>query len=209
MGLKGDIAEVKAAWSQSPWWMKAWLCLSAYLAMSSIASLAETVVKWKGFILDAINFYRRCISFPIKDLLRPLGLHLSEFQVDLLIIYILVLASMVRTLIVMTRELPGTRRLKFVPLMTIYYVILIFVVILISSFWSVKLLETLPFHVLIAILFPLLYHFPLMWATRSEKEIGKKVTKFCNQIYILYLVQMGSSVVVLCILAAINKGLYG
>lgn len=89
MGLKGDIEEVKSAWSKSPWWVRGWLSLSAYLAVSSIASLAETVVKWKGFIQDSINFYRTWINLPLRHVLRiHFDLNISENVTDIVLIQI-------------------------------------------------------------------------------------------------------------------------
>jgi hypothetical protein len=66
MGLKADLDEVRLAWPGYPWRLKIWLVLSAFLASASIASLSETVVKWKGFILDAVMFYQTWIADPFQ-----------------------------------------------------------------------------------------------------------------------------------------------
>lgn len=73
MGLKADVDEVLHSWSRSPWWMRVWLILSGFLAISSVASLAETVTKWKGFFKDAVSFYHDWISLPLRNLIAPLG----------------------------------------------------------------------------------------------------------------------------------------
>lgn len=72
MGLKGDLDEVAKVWRVTPWRIRAWLVLSLFLASGSIASLSETVSKWKGFILDSVRFYRRWISTPLLEFLGAL-----------------------------------------------------------------------------------------------------------------------------------------
>src|ERR1700692_2139879 len=85
MGLKGDVDEVVTTWRKASWPLKAWLLLSCSLAISSVASLAEAVTKWKGFFKDEIEFYRRWISTPLRDdLLAPMGIHLTRSKIDLL-----------------------------------------------------------------------------------------------------------------------------
>lgn len=70
MGLKGDLHEVATVWSQSSWRVKAYLALSAFLASGSIASLSETVFRWKGFVSDAVSFYQTYISDQLLRLLQ-------------------------------------------------------------------------------------------------------------------------------------------
>lgn len=69
MGLKGDLQEVATVWDKSSWRVKAYLLLSAFLASGSIASLSDTVFRWKGFLRDALLFYQVYIS---DQLLRVL-----------------------------------------------------------------------------------------------------------------------------------------
>lgn len=64
MGLKADIDEVAKVWRQSPWRVRLFLALSLLLASSSIASLSETIFKWRGFLLDGLTFYRHYITGP-------------------------------------------------------------------------------------------------------------------------------------------------
>ena len=87
MGLKSDFEEVSADWQKTPWRLKLWLILSLFLASGSIASLSETVAKWKGFILDAVNFYRGWFSEPLHDLLaQALRVSLPNGTSDALIV---------------------------------------------------------------------------------------------------------------------------
>lgn len=105
MGLKGDIEEVKTVWSKSAWWVRCWLALSAYLAVSSIASLAETVVKWKGFFQDAINFNKTWINSPLRNILRIcLNLNLPEMVTNFIVVQIIIFSIY---FIVITSEMEG------------------------------------------------------------------------------------------------------
>lgn len=70
MGLKGDLDEVVIVWNKSPWRVKAYLAISAFLASGSIASLSDTVFRWKGFISDALLFYQTYISDQLFRLLQ-------------------------------------------------------------------------------------------------------------------------------------------
>jgi hypothetical protein len=69
MGLKADFDEVRAAWPSYPWRLRLWLVLSLFLASGSIASLSDTIFRWKGFVLDAIDFYAAYVSEPVRKAL--------------------------------------------------------------------------------------------------------------------------------------------
>ena len=65
MGLKGDIEEVSQVWDVAPWRVRLYLVISVFLATSGVASLSETVFRWKGFILDGVSLYREWIGEPL------------------------------------------------------------------------------------------------------------------------------------------------
>jgi hypothetical protein len=90
---------VTATWSQAPWWIRAWLVLSGFLAISSVASLAEAVTKWKGFIGDAISFYRQWISGPFKEALSAfLNVQINPLAADGAILGFIFTFSFIRLL---------------------------------------------------------------------------------------------------------------
>ncbi len=72
VGLKSDFEEVLSVWSRSPWRVRVWLALSLVLASGSIASLSETIAKWKGFILSGLSLYRNSFLLPVRDFLSEL-----------------------------------------------------------------------------------------------------------------------------------------
>jgi hypothetical protein len=97
LGLRGDFVELAAVWDRSPWRIRVLLILSGFLATASIASLAEAVAKWKGFILTGVSFYRDYIRDPIASHLSSLGLpHLSADSMDFLTISLLASGAVLR-----------------------------------------------------------------------------------------------------------------
>lgn len=69
MGIHGDIEETKKLWSHASFPTKALLIVFTFLNFSSITSLADTVFKWKGFILDGVSFYQKWVRNPISEIL--------------------------------------------------------------------------------------------------------------------------------------------
>jgi hypothetical protein len=97
MGLKGDIDEVAKVWISSPWRIKVYLALSTLLASGSIASLSDVLFKWKGFVLDAVVFYRSRIGVPFHNLMQSaVDVRLPEGFSDHILLWILLLASLTR-----------------------------------------------------------------------------------------------------------------
>jgi len=98
MGLKGDLQEVTSVWKRSSWRVKAYLTLSLFLASGSIASLSETVFRWKGFISDALSFYRTHISDQIFWMLRSAFSQVPPAASDLLILSMLYIGAHLRVI---------------------------------------------------------------------------------------------------------------
>lgn len=91
MGLKGDLQEVATVWEKSSWRVKAYLLLSAFLASGSIASLSDTVFRWKGFFRDALSFYQAYVS---DQLLRALQFVFQTIQVPAGVSHLLILSAL-------------------------------------------------------------------------------------------------------------------
>ncbi|RFC34099.1 MAG: hypothetical protein DID90_2727554820 [Candidatus Nitrotoga sp. LAW] len=72
MGIKGDWNEVADIWSRSPWRVRVLLGVSLFLASNSIATLSDTVFRWKGFIKDALSFYQQYVTVPLWSVIREL-----------------------------------------------------------------------------------------------------------------------------------------
>lgn len=109
MGLKADLDEVTQYWDRSPWRVKVFLFISLFLATSSLASLSETVFKWKGFILDALVFYRSNFSQPASEFLTRVFVHpLPDSFIDGAVLLGLFHGALIRALF-LRRVKPSTR----------------------------------------------------------------------------------------------------
>ncbi|WP_053159115.1 hypothetical protein [Pseudomonas sp. P1.8] len=103
MGLKGDWDEAKKMWSNSSLLMKLIITVSLFVNIGSIASLSETIFKWKSFILEGLSFYHDYIADPVTQTLNLIGLHYSRTDINVLFLISLYAGSYFRA--VGTREL--------------------------------------------------------------------------------------------------------
>lgn len=68
MSLNGEANELRNMWTSASWPLKGWLVLSFFISISSLASLSETIIKWRSFFRDAVHFYQEWIGEPLKEL---------------------------------------------------------------------------------------------------------------------------------------------
>lgn len=99
MGFKADVEEVTKAWSAARWRLRTFLILTLFMASGAVASLSETVAKWKGFFLDAVRFYQQYISLPAGKLLSALvSIPLPVGTADALVLLTLMMSANIRIL---------------------------------------------------------------------------------------------------------------
>ncbi|MBC8754849.1 hypothetical protein H2O64_09220 [Kordia sp. YSTF-M3] len=98
MGLLGDIDELKNKWKNASLSLKILVILTSFINLNAIASLSETIFKWKSFILVGIEFYNSTIIEPIKTLLEFFHLNLSETLINLIIVNTMIYGSLLRLL---------------------------------------------------------------------------------------------------------------
>ena len=96
MGIFGDIHEVKSKWKELSPRNRILVILPAFFAISPIASLTETIIKWKGFFATGIDFYKTHIIQPLLDATAWLDLEYTESQSDLIVIGFLVMSGYTR-----------------------------------------------------------------------------------------------------------------
>jgi hypothetical protein len=126
MGLRSDIEEVTQYWSRSPWRVKLFLLLALFLSTSSLASLSEAVFKWKGFILDALVFYRTHLSHPFSEFVSRLSGHpVPAHFVDGAVLLGLFHATLIRALLLRRQSLP--RRITDVAFFLLTYSAMLYV----------------------------------------------------------------------------------
>lgn len=107
MSLMGEVDEIVTTWRKASWAVRFLLLVSGFLSVSAIASMSEQVTKWKGFFKDEIEFYRGWISTPLQVYVFPLiGLHFPHSFVDFLVFYFLAIGSLVRSMVIVSRNAP-------------------------------------------------------------------------------------------------------
>jgi hypothetical protein len=186
MGLKGDVEEVVLKWREAPWWLRVWLGLSGFLAVSSIASMAESVAKWKGFFKDALEFYRATITVPLRSLLQSLGIDIVPIRADLAVIGIVAAASLIRHAMLVTDWKNKKDRNKGITA-----IVGVVLGIGVGIYRSLNNISPLNWYLVAVglvsvLLFPIAYGLKKAW---------------------IYYVQLGGVIAIVCTLAAINAGL--
>lgn len=97
MGLKADLEEVTGYWARSPWRVRVFLAIALFLSATSLASISEAVFKWKGFILEALDFYRQFIAGPIGSFVTTVtGLAVTPQWIDSAVLLGLFLGALAR-----------------------------------------------------------------------------------------------------------------
>lgn len=81
LNIENDWSNIKSVFRDAGVLTKLFLIVTFFLALSAIASLADTIFAWKGFILEAINFYRGYFVEPLRSLSLNFGLHFSENEI--------------------------------------------------------------------------------------------------------------------------------
>lgn len=81
LNIEKDWTSIRRVFREAGVLTKLFLIVSFFLALSAIASLSDTIFAWKGFILEAINFYRGYFVEPIRSLSSNFRLHYSENEI--------------------------------------------------------------------------------------------------------------------------------
>nr|ABE73745.1 putative cytochrome/quinol oxidase [Parazoarcus communis] len=96
MDIIEEVKDFKKIWANRTPTGKIILAVSFVLSAISIGSLADTVFAFKGFIVEAINFYQH-ISEPARQYLSDLlGVNISRFSQDSLTMLILTIGAQSR-----------------------------------------------------------------------------------------------------------------
>nr|WP_320165781.1 hypothetical protein [uncultured Methylophaga sp.] len=84
--MEEDWRRIKQLWAESSLTFKVIQCISVFLTVSSVTSLSEKIIEWRGFIKDGIDFYHNSISLPIISILQTFNLNIDQPEFDWLII---------------------------------------------------------------------------------------------------------------------------
>ena len=97
--INKDVQDARKLWGDSSLFMKIVIGASIFLTTGSITSLSDVVFEWKGFILDGIEAYRALVVTPLREFAREYNLVYRARTIDVLMIYGVFLASMVRLIL--------------------------------------------------------------------------------------------------------------
>jgi hypothetical protein len=86
MDLNKEIAEFRSAFRDGGVLTRTFLILGFFFALSSLASLSSTIVEWKGFIREAINFYQLYLVGSISSVASKVGFSYSQAEINVSII---------------------------------------------------------------------------------------------------------------------------
>lgn len=183
MGLKSDVDEVTSYWSRAPWRVRIVLVLVLFLSSTSLASLSESVIKWKGFLLDALTFYRAHVLRPLTEVAQSLVGHpLSTTFLDNAVLYGLFFAALTRALLL--RNSSKLRKAGDVVFMGAIYA---------AMLWNLSGLRDNPGETSIWALYPL-FLFCAYFITKGAERL-------------LAMVYMLTPVLFVGVLAAVSLGL--
>jgi len=79
--LDSEIEKLKQSFKEGGILTKMVMFLGFFLSLSSLTSLAEEIVKWKGFILSGLNFYKTVFVGFIQYISKYLSLGFSEQEI--------------------------------------------------------------------------------------------------------------------------------
>lgn len=152
MGLLGDFKEVTENWKERSLGFKVISIFALFLTISSITSLADIIIEWKGFIRDGLSFYHDNFRDPIRELLEVVNLSYSPEQADSLTVFTLAYLTAIRTVILEYKEkVIGKRTMIFYLVSFILLVLLTNIVVgsVVNSFLYIIIPGVLAFGIII------------------------------------------------------------
>ena len=83
MSFQEDIKNARILWSDSTLISKLLVGIGVIAASTTLASVSQYVIKWKGAILEAVAFYRSYFSEPLVAWLLQIEIHFPHQAVDI------------------------------------------------------------------------------------------------------------------------------
>ncbi len=206
--IKKMSEEILAAWKATPGLMKYVLVIAIVLNASSLASLSENIIKWKGFIKAGIDLYRD-ITLPVITYVENI-FHFTviQWRLDFIIVYYIVAIADMRTL-----KAPFTFD-KSSALNNVIFVV--FAYIWLPLFFLSGYYWLWQYEVLVLLGFILFLHIatPIGMVVAYGVDEGNGVVFSENELVIkrksiLFIVSVVSALLLVCTAAAINQGLRG
>ncbi|WP_024850987.1 hypothetical protein [Hydrogenovibrio kuenenii] len=209
MNILKEFTEVKANFQKSSILFKIISVLGFFLSFSSLTSISNSIVEWKGFILDALNFYNFYYVNTIRSFSGMIGLSYRPVEIHVATVSSICMITEIRaqksTLESMNRKYDSNDKPQLLSLWIIGGVT-------VSGLWiwfglfepKIHALLNIIFLILLPIFMTLPTFIPLM-PKPSFDNLMKEASATYFKKYYFYL---GSLFLVVCILAAINTGIH-
>lgn len=99
MGILSDAEELAKAFPKASWPTKI-IILSGFLgSVTSLASISDSVYKWKGFVANFLNLYYEFVKVPFVEMTSFLPLYIPPYTLDYLILSTCTVLAMYRAII--------------------------------------------------------------------------------------------------------------
>lgn len=86
MGLQDDLQTLKRTWTSLSLLGKIFFGASFLCSTASVASIADVVFSFKGFIVEGTRFYHQCTAFFTNWVTNLLDIKVNQMTIDALII---------------------------------------------------------------------------------------------------------------------------
>jgi len=209
MDLNKEITEFKESFKSGGALTKTFLVFGFILSVSSLTSLSSVVIGWKGFILEALNFYQLYFVSPISSCASIVGLHYSKAEIHVATISSICVTVGIRLIAegqrIAFRKINAKYNSALVPNMTMYWVIAIVFPIGIWSWYGVSdpIIRTWVV-VFVSVFYPAFIVLPKLLMSKFGWVIYEKGHFSYVKSYYVY---MAAIFAIIGSLAAVNSGL--
>tara|TARA_Y100000766_G_scaffold271340_1_gene270104 strand:+ start:4593 stop:5315 length:723 start_codon:yes stop_codon:yes gene_type:complete len=122
MGILSDAEELAKAFPKASWPTKIIMLSGFFGSITSLASISESVYKWKGFVAKSIEIYDKYVKSPFAEVLDFLPFQIPAYTLDYLILSVCTVLAMYRAIESDNLQEPNyTKR----ALLLVYLVILV------------------------------------------------------------------------------------
>ncbi|GGZ83204.1 hypothetical protein [Paraglaciecola chathamensis] len=156
MGILSDAEELAKAFPKASWPTKIIMLSGFFGSITSLASISESVYKWKGFVANYLNLYVEYVKNPFISIVSHLPLYIPPYTLDYFILSVCTVLAMYRAIDVQNLRTP---KLTIRFLMIIYLEVLFFTFLVCEDVFGETqptefLLTMIPFGLLVM---PIIY----------------------------------------------------
>lgn len=184
------------------------LILGFFFSLSSLTSLSSTIVEWKGFILEGIEFYQLYFVEPIASSASNFGLSYSRSEIHAAIVSSICVTVGMRILAVgqqvAFRVINKKYNSNLKPNLTVFWGVAIAYSIGIWVWFGISESVIRPWFLALSIVFyPFFIVVPKIIWSKSGGYFEKGEFSYFKS----YFAYLSALLLIVCVLAAINTGL--